>query len=74
MNELGGFQEVVGVVGIAHDDVSATGGGDAAHEGVAITLVGDGDYACAKLLRDLGRTIVRAVVGDDDFAGDVGFS
>ena len=63
--------EVVAVVGVAHDDVPAAGGGDGPHERGAIAAYRDVDNARARTPGDLLRAIRAAVVADHDLAGDV---
>ena len=74
LRNFGGFEEIVAVVGVAHDEVLAAGCGDAAHEGVAVAAAGDVDDASAEFASDLLGAVGAAVVADDDFAGDVVFA
>jgi len=69
--EAAGVGEVVGAVGVAHEDEAATGGGDAALEGAAVSFLGYADDAGAEARGDLLGTVGGAVVGDDHFAGEV---
>ena len=62
--------EVVGVVGVAHHHVRAASGTDAAHQGVAVSLVGHRHDAGARIAGELLAAIGAAVVGDDDLAVD----
>src|SRR6516165_5896475 len=62
--------EVVAVVGVAHDHVLTAGREDAAHQGVAVTLVADGDDAGAGVLGEFLAAVGAAVVGDHDLAAD----
>ena len=57
--------EVVGVVGVAHDDVAPARRRDAAEERGAVAALGDGDDARPGPVGDLLRAVGRAVVGDD---------
>ena len=66
--------EVITAVGIAHDDEAAAGGGDAAHQGAAITARRNIDYSRTESRRDVERTVGAAVVGDDNFPRDVVFA
>jgi len=68
-NESGHFREVVAVVRIAHDDEWAARSGDAGAQGGAVTALGHANHSRAVLFRNLNRTVCRAVVGNDDFAG-----
>ncbi len=63
--------EVVAGVGVGHEDVLAAGGFDAGDEGGAVAADGDVDDAGAFVGGDLLGAVGAAVVGDDDFAGDV---
>ena len=65
--ELG---EVVAVVGVAHDHPAPARGRDPARERGAVSAALDRHDPGAELLRDLLRAVRRAVVGDDDLAGD----
>jgi len=56
----------VAVVGVAHDDIAAAGGGDAAAEGAAVALLGHRDDARAEPGGDGLRAVGAAVIGDDD--------
>src|SRR5204862_3930119 len=69
---FGDVEKVVAVVGVAHDDVGAACGVDAAHQGVAVAFFFDVNHASAQAAGYFGGTIGRAVVGDEDFAVDVG--
>ena len=60
--------EIVAVAGVAHNDVAALCGADAAEQGGAVAPVGDGNDACAGSFGNCLRTIRTAVVGDDDLA------
>jgi hypothetical protein len=71
--EFWNFPEVVTVVGIAHKNVLATGGGDATHEGGSVAFSRDGDDSGAKFFCDLLGTICAAVISNDDFGFDIGF-
>jgi len=64
--------EIVAVVGVAHDDEAATGGGDAAQQGSSVTLLRDRHDARAHPARDLLRAVGAAVVGDQHLARDTG--
>ncbi len=62
---------MVAGVGVGHEDVLAAGGFDAGDEGGAVAADGDVDDAGAFVGGDLLGAVGAAVVGDDDFAGDV---
>src|SRR5262249_11789446 len=62
--------EVVGIVGVAHDDVLAAGRRDAALQGGAVALPLDADDAGAVFLGDLARAVGTAVVGHDHLGPD----
>ena len=62
--------EVVGVVGIAHDHVTAGRGGDPLLQGAAVALAVDVDDPGAVRPGDLGGAVRAAVVGDDHLAPD----
>src|SRR5690606_336725 len=70
LHERHEVREVVGVVGVAHDHVLAAGGADAAHEGVAVPLLGDVHHPGARVTGELLRPVGAAVVGDHDLAVD----
>ena len=72
LHEARDVAKVVAVVGISHDDELATGSGDAAHQGVAVSLGGNAHNAGSQLLGDFDRTVGAAVVGHDNLARDVG--
>jgi hypothetical protein len=60
-----GVAEVVAVVGVAHDDVTALRSRDASEERASVALLLDGDDAGAELEGDLLLAVGAAVVGDD---------
>ena len=64
--------EIVAVVGVAHDDVLAAGGRDAADQGRAVAALGHGDQARAVRLGDGLGAVGGAVVGDQHLARDAG--
>ena len=64
--------EVVAVVGVAHDDVAAARRRDPGPQRRPVAALGDGDDARAARQRIFHRSVARAVVGDQDFAGDAG--
>ena len=70
LEEARDLAEVVGEVGVGHDDVAAAGGGEAGHVGVAVAAAALVDDAGAGLQRERGRVVLGVVVGDDDLAGD----
>src|SRR5690606_30345551 len=61
-------REIVAVVGIAHDDVSAARRSNATGKRRAVALLGDVDDAGAGPFRNLLTAVGRAVVGDEHFA------
>ena len=63
LDELVERREVIGVVGVAHDDERAASGADAAHQRCAVTLLGHGHHAGALGLGELDRPVGRTVVG-----------
>ena len=62
--------EVVGQVGVRHQDVAALGGAEAGHVGVAVAAAALVDDAGAGGDRDRGAVVVGVVVGDDHLAVD----
>lgn len=60
--------EIVAVVGIAHDDIAATGRFDAAERRSPVAALRNIHDAGAEIRGDPRRSIGAAVVGDDDFA------
>ena len=64
------LREVVGIIGIPHDDEAPARSRDAADERRAITLLHDWDDTSAELPRDLLGAVRRAIVGDEDLAFD----
>ena len=69
--EAGEVFEVVAGVGVGHEDVFAVGGLDAGDKGGAVAADGHVDDAGAFVGGDFLGAVGAAVVGDDDFAGDV---
>ena len=69
--EAGEMLEVVGGVGVGHEDVFAAGGFDACNEGCSVAAGGDVDYAGSFGGGDSLRAVGAAVVGYYYFAGDV---
>ncbi len=64
--------EIVGVVGVAHDDETATRGADPAHQGGAIAAIEHADHARAFRFGQSLGPIGRSVVGDQHLAGHAG--
>ena len=64
--------KIVGIVGVAHDDVAAVGGLDAADQGRAITALRDRHHAGAMRPGDVLRAVGGAVVGDHHLADHAG--
>ena len=64
--------EVVGQIGIGHDDVLALGDGEAGQVCAAIAALGLADHVRAGRLRQRGASVFGVVVGDDHLAGEVG--
>ena len=62
--------EVVAVVGVAHDEVAATGGGAGGVEGRAVATDGNVNDAGTVCECDRLRAVGRPVVAEDDLAGD----
>ena len=71
-HEGGDLAEVVGVVCVAHDDVTPPRRGDSAEERGTVAPLGDGDDPRAGALGDLLRAVGRAVVGHDHLAREPG--
>ena len=72
--EARSVREVVAVVGVGHQNVLAARSEDAGVERSAVTADGYGDEARAVVVRNLLRAIGRAVVSNDDLAGDAIFA
>ena len=64
------LREIVGVIGIAHQDELTARRGDPALQGAAVAAPLHGDDARAKVPGNLLRSVGAAVVGDDHFAAD----
>ncbi len=62
--------EVVGIVGVAHDDVLAAGSGNARLQGRAVTALGGMDHPAAGGAGQVLRAVGAAVVGHHDLAAD----
>jgi len=62
--------EVVTVVAVAHDDIPAARGLDAANQRRAITARRDIDDTCTAPNGDLLRAVGAAVIGDQHLPGD----
>ena len=62
--------EVVGEVGVGHDDVAAGGGGEAGEVGAAIAAPAFEHDAGAGLFGQARGVVLGVVVGDDDLAAD----
>jgi hypothetical protein len=69
-HELRELEEVVAVVGIAHHDVSAFGGGNAPHQGASVTPLLHLHEPCTLRGRDVFRSVSAAVVGNDYLTPD----
>ncbi len=63
-------REVVGIVGVAHDDVLAQGGRDPSLQSATVTLALDVDHARPLVAGQLLRTVGAAIVGHDDLTAD----
>jgi hypothetical protein len=62
--------EIIGIIGVAHDDVFAAGRADPANQRGAIAACGDRLNPGAFFLGDLLRAVGAAIVGDQDLALD----
>src|SRR5690606_5864872 len=62
--------EIIGVVGVAHDDVAAVRRGDTAAQGSPVAALGDSNDARTQAFSDRLRSIGGAVVGDQHLTGD----
>ena len=60
--------EVVGIVGITHDDEAASSSGDAALQSRAIPFFGDWHDTCPKGRSNMLGTVRAAIVCDQHFA------
>src|SRR4029450_1834349 len=70
LEEPADLEEVVGVVGVAHDHIPAARRGDTPDQRVAIAFGRHADDPDAGVPGALARPVGRAVVGDDDLAID----
>ena len=70
LEEARDLAEVVGQVGVGHDDVAALGGGEAGHVGVAVAAAALADEAGAGGERERGGLVLGVVVGHHDLAAD----
>src|SRR5262249_26723333 len=68
LDELRNLQEIITVIGIAHDDELSPRGRDATHESTAIPSPSYIDNAGSKLLGDRLTSIGASVIGNDDFS------
>src|SRR5258708_3498721 len=68
VDEIGNLNEIVAVIGVAHDDVFTAGGGDARLQRRAVAPLVDADYGGSIVLGNFNRAIGRAVVRDNHFA------
>jgi hypothetical protein len=68
LDEAGDVAEVVGQIGVRHDDVLAAGGAEAGQVGGAVPAARLVHDAGAGLGCEFGGAVARAVVGDDDLA------
>jgi hypothetical protein len=62
--------EIIGIIGVTHDDVFAASGPNSAHQRVAVPLGVDVHDSGSGLPRELLRAVRAAVVGDQDFPVD----
>ena len=74
LQEARDLGEIVGVVGVTHEDVGAARGSEAGQVGGAVALARLVHDTRAGALGQLGRAVRRAVVGDHDLAGDAGLA
>lgn len=65
--------EIIAAVGVTHEHVTTQGGRDAAAQGAAVTLGGNGYHAGPRCRGHSLRAVGAAVVGHDDFTGDAVF-
>ena len=70
LDEAANVREVVGIVGVAHDDELAAGLVEAAPQGVAVTFEMVRDDPRPRRLGDLDAVVGRAVIDDHHFAFD----
>ena len=66
VHKLGNLQKVIAAVGIAHNDKPAPRGGNASHQGTAITLLANLDDTRAQPGRNQLRAVGAAIIGDND--------
>src|SRR4029077_9365188 len=67
-HKLWDLEEIITVIGIAHDDIFPSGRQNSTHKGTAISPLSDTDYAGAQLCRDSLTPIATSIIGDDDFS------
>src|ERR1043166_4547694 len=70
LNKWHQVDEVVRIVGVAHDDEPSARRANSTHEGAAVTLRSHIDHATSALRRQTRRAVSRSIVGDHDFAID----
>ncbi len=73
-HEPADVREIVGIVGITHEDPAATGGIEATAQGVAVALGRDTFDTGAQAFGNFDGAVGGAVVGDEDFALDAGLA
>ena len=67
-HELCCLQEIIAIIGIAHNDIFPSSCKNSAHEGTAISSLSYVDQAGPELRRDNLTPIRATVIGDDDFS------
>src|SRR5207249_2204573 len=60
--------EIIGIVGVAHDDIATLGGGDAGLQGAAVTPAFHRHHACPMFEGDFAGTVAAAVIRHHHFA------
>ena len=70
LHEARDLVEVIGEVGVGHDDVVASRGGEAGHVGAAVAALGLVDDDRARGGGETRAVVLGIVVGDDHLAGE----
>jgi hypothetical protein len=65
------LSEVVGAIRVTHNDVFSPRSGDSASQGASIASIFNRNHGGSSITRDLWRFIRAAIIGDNDFAGDL---
>ena len=69
LHKLWSLQEIIAVIGIAHDNIFPSGSDDPTHERAAISSLAHVDQTSAEFRRDSLTSIAASIISNDNFSG-----